>query len=82
VGARPAGEDIEDEFAAVEDFALGGALDFADLRGGEVVVEDHHIGVVGVGPLPDFLQLALADATGGVVRPAALHDAADDHGSG
>ncbi len=39
-GGGAAGEDIEDEFGAVDDFAFGDFFDGGDLLGGEVVIED------------------------------------------
>jgi hypothetical protein len=42
---RPGGEDVEDQFAAVQDLDLGGLFQVADLRGAQVVIEDDDIGV-------------------------------------
>ena len=79
-GARS--EDIENQFAAVENFAFGNFFDFTDLRRGEVVVENDYIDFVSVGPLADFLELALADAGGRGERAAFLDGAVDHFGAG
>src|SRR5262249_56767226 len=43
-GAGAGGEYVEDQLAAVEDLAVGGLLQVADLTGAEVVVEDDDVG--------------------------------------
>ncbi len=41
------GEDVEDELGAVDDFRLDGLFEIALLGRGEVVIEDHHVGLGG-----------------------------------
>ncbi len=81
-GARPGGEDVEDQLTAVEHLDFGGLLQVADLRRRQVVVEDNDVGVGGRGLLLEFHELALADVAGGVDLQAALAKAADDEGAG
>ena len=54
----------------------------ADLRGGEVVVEDDDVGFFLGGQVGDFYGFAGAEVGGRVDAVAALHDLADDFGAG
>ena len=92
LGLGAGGEDVEDEFGAVDDFdavAAEGAEFFvdegfeaADLGGGEVVVEDDDVGGFFAGEEGDFLGLAGADVEAGVEAVAVLDDFGDDFGAG
>ena len=67
VGAGAGGEDVEDQLAAVDDLDARAA--FSRLRiwaGAEVVVEDDHVGLVGLDELLELLDLARADVGGDV----------------
>ena len=44
VGPGPAGEDVEDHFAAVDDDPAGLFFEVSALGGGEIVVEDDQVG--------------------------------------
>src|SRR5262249_52763122 len=81
-GAGPGGEDVEDQFAAVEHLDLGGFFQVANLAWRQVVVEDDDIDIGGLDLLLEFFQLALADVGGGVDAVTALRQAADDVGPG
>ena len=79
--ARVAGEDVEDDGAAVEDAHLRELLEVAHLGRGQVVVEDDHVGPGALRQLLQLLGLALADVVGGVDPGPRLHHALD-HGQG
>ncbi len=82
VGAGAGGENVEDEFGAVEDFAVDDFFEVAQLVGGHVVVEDDDVGVELVGELVEFLGFAFADVGAGVDVFAVLDDLGDDLGAG
>ena len=77
-----AGEDVEDQLAAVEHLALGDLLDVADLRRGEVVLEDDGLGPVGLDHLGELLDLALAEERLDRRLHPLLHELVDHHGPG
>ena len=74
MGAGPGGEDVEDDLGAVEHLQAQGPLEVSRLGRREVVVEDHHVGVVMLHQLNELGELALAEVGGliGMVPP--LHD--------
>jgi len=53
-GPCPAGEYVENQVVAIEDPAVQDPVDIAQLAGGELVVENHHIGRVGIHPVVDL----------------------------
>ncbi len=57
----PGGEDIEDDFTPVEDLRLEGTLEITRLRGRQIVIEDHDVGIAGLHQVAQFLELAGAD---------------------
>ena len=67
------GEDVQDDAAAVQDLAGDLAFQLLHLRAGEVLVEDHQVGLVPFDHVGDLAHLALAHQGGGVQRGAALH---------
>ena len=73
-GAGALGEDVEDEGGAVEDTAVHLLLEVAELRGRELVVEDHEVGVEGLPVFAHLLQFAAADVGAGVGAVEALDD--------
>src|SRR2546421_434794 len=76
--AGAAGEDVEDQAAAVDDLRADDFLEVADLRRPEVVVEYNELGVVMRGDRLDLLRFPLADERGGIGRGAARQDLSDD----
>ena len=60
MGLSAGGEDIEDDFGAVEDFALDDFLDIADLRGAEVVIENDDLCIVCFDHFGEFADFAFA----------------------
>jgi hypothetical protein len=82
VGAGAGGEDVEDQLAAVEDFAVADFFEIAELVGGHVVIEDHDIGFVGFDALGDFLGLAVTDVGAGIDGVAGLGEGIDDESAG
>ena len=80
-GAGVAGEDVQDELGPVENCAGQLALQIAQLCGGQVMVEEDQVGVVGGGDAGDLLHLAGADERGGVGAALALQHLGDDGGS-
>ena len=74
-GAGPAGEDVEDQLAAVEDLDLGRLFQIADLGRRQIVVEDDHVGIVGLDLLLQLFELALADVGAGIDVLALLDNA-------
>jgi hypothetical protein len=78
VGRGAAGEDVEDERSAVDDFDVQRALEIPLLGWCEVVI-DHDDVVVNVGPpVLDFLELSLADVGASEGVGELLSDRADD----
>src|SRR5262249_21781975 len=69
--ARAAGEDVENQAAAVDDRGAGDLLQVARLRRREVVVEDDERGAGGVDKGLELLGLPLAHERGGLGRRAA-----------
>ncbi len=92
VGLGAAGEDVEDQLAAIEhhrSFAVFGAellvdrlLQRADLAGGEVIVEQDDVGLVLARQLGDLDHLAAADERGGIDLLSVLHDLGNDARAG
>ena len=72
-----AGEDVEDQFGAVEDLQPDGLFQVAGLAGAQIVVEDHQVGVFGGGQRGELLDLAVAQIGGGIGGIAALGQPAD-----
>ena len=70
--ARVAGEDVEDDGAAVEDAHLRELLEVAHLGGGQVVVEEDHGRPAGLRQLAQLVGLSFADVVGGVDAGARL----------
>src|SRR5205085_3970863 len=62
--SRPAGEDVEDQPAAVDDLHADDLLEVAHLRGSEVVIEDHQRGAVVLRDRLDLFRFPLADERG------------------
>jgi hypothetical protein len=60
-GASPRGEEVEDQLAAVDDFSLDDFFQTANLSRGQIVIEDHHVGLGVDGPLVKLLELALPE---------------------
>ena len=82
-GARAARKDVEDQLGAVDDLDPDQLLEIPHLGGGEVVVEDDHVGVGLADPALELLELAAADEGGGPRRAAALeHRAAQARARG
>jgi hypothetical protein len=82
VGAGAGGEDVEDEFGAIDDFSLGGLLDLGELFGREVVVEDDGGGVEGLAEAAEFFDLAGAHVGAGDGLGEVLGQLADDDRAG
>lgn len=89
VGAGAGGEDVEDEFGAVEDFdarGVGFAAGFlvddffesADLGGREVVIEEDDVGGVEFAEVSDLFGFAAADVQAGVWGVTVLEEGSDD----
>ena len=76
-GAGPAGKDIQDQFAAVEHLDVERFFEIASLAGGKVVVEDDHVGVLGLDAFQQLCHLALADVGGGNDAVPFLREFAD-----
>ena len=76
-GARPLGENIQDQGASVLHHCPGQLLQSPHLAGGELIVEDDHVGVRRPDELGHLLGLALADEAVGVGGVAVLQ-----HGGG
>jgi len=77
-GFGVAGEDVQDELGAVDDVAGEARLDVAELRGGEVVVEEDQRGVGAGDDGDDLVELALADEAGWIGLLAALDERRGD----
>ncbi len=75
-------EDVEDDFAAVDDLRLGLFFDGLPLRRGQMVVEDDQVCPGIDDRLLELLKLAAAQAGGGVGVVAQLDHFADDFGPG
>ena len=73
-GLGVAGEDVEDELRTVDDVAGKPGFDVAQLRGGEVVVEENKRGVGGGHDANNLVEFALADEAGGIGLLAALDE--------
>ena len=81
-GLRAGGEDVKDEFAAVEDLDTDGLLEVARLGGGEIVIEDDDVGVARLDEIGEFLHLAGADVGGELNVVAFLGEFRDYGGAG
>ena len=77
-GLGAGGEDVQDQFAAVDDLGLDDLFEFADLAGRQVVVEDDDVGLVLDDAVPKLFGLAAADVGGGVNLAEFLLEPADD----
>lgn len=66
LGLGPFRKDVDDDFLAVDDADLGNGFPVALLGGGELVVENEHVGFEFLGLFEDFLHLALSEQVGGV----------------
>ena len=60
-GTRPGGKNIQNQFTAIEYFALGGFLQGFDLTGGEVVVEQDNISIARFDQFTQLSHLAGSD---------------------
>src|SRR4051812_15148305 len=78
VSRRAAGEDVEDERRAVDDFDVERALEVALLGRGEIVVNHDHVVADVVAPRLDLLELPLADVGAGQGMGELLRYRADD----
>ena len=78
VGAGIGGEDVENQFAAINNDRAALLFDVAPLRRREVVVEDHHFRAAAGDKLGQFFQLAGPQATSGMRSFPKLHQLADD----
>jgi hypothetical protein len=74
--AGAAGEDVENQLGAIHNLGRQAPLQIAKLSGGQFVIKDHGIDVLGVDIRSDFLDLAAADQGGGIDCRAALHQPA------
>ena len=72
--AGAGGEDVEDQLGAIEHLHARGLLQIAGLGGGEVVVEDHHVGFMPLDKHSQFGHLASAEVGGLVGGIAPLCD--------
>ena len=61
MGRGTSSEDVENEFASIDDLAGRLAFDVPDLSRCQVVVEDHEGGLDHLDQMRQLLQLALAD---------------------
>ncbi len=77
-----AGEDVEDEFGAVEDFSADDLFDVGDLPGREVVIEDDEAGVGLLAEVAEFLDLARAHVGSRIGAWSFLDDLGDSGGAG
>ncbi len=82
VSFRPAGEDVENQLGSIEDFNIESLLEIADLGRREIVVEQHHVGVLRGGQLLQFGELSLAHVGCDVGRLASLRQLPDHVGAG
>ena len=80
LGARR--ENIENHFGAIEHLDAQGTFQIANLGGGEIVVEDHGVGIGGPDHQFELFDLALAEISGLIGDCAALGQSADDFGPG
>ena len=78
---RAGSEDVEDEFAAVDDFAFDGFLDGGDLGGGEEVVEDDDTGAGFFAERLELVELAGAQECAGVGVVLPLEEFSDGRGA-
>ncbi len=77
-GAGARRENIQNELRAVDDPRADRLFQIALLRGREVVIEDHHVGMNGSGFRRQFLHFALPDQRGRLgARPGLDHAGAD-----
>ena len=76
MGARPLGENVQNQTGAVEHSAFHRALQVALLAGAQTVVEQHHVGLVLAHQLRQLLGLAGTDKqrrVGAVALAQQLH---------
>jgi len=76
--ARVPGKDIEDQLRAVDDARLDFALQVPKLRRGQVVVEDHNLGIRHRGGARNLLDFAFPDQRCRLRAVAPLHEFAGD----
>ena len=77
-----AGKNIQDELGAIQNAARERLLKIAQLRGRQVVIEEHQVGFRGRSDAGDLLDLARADQRGRVKPGASLHDLGNYHSTG
>jgi len=77
VRLRVGREDVEDHFGAVDHLDLEVLLEVARLGGAQVVVEDDHVGLLGLDERLELLDLARADVRRDVDLVPLLQQAAD-----
>ena len=63
-GLRTGGEDVENHLAAVEHLDAERLLEIAGLCRREIVIEDHHVGIVALDEFGEILEFAGADIRG------------------
>ncbi len=73
-GLGPLSKDIQNQRAAVYDLYAGHLLQSPILRGGQVVVQDDHVGLGGCQQLLDLLDLTLPQEAVGIRGGTALQD--------
>ena len=76
------GEDVEDECGAVHHFGVDDVLEASPLGGGELLVDDDGVRLVGAHDVGEFLGLPGPQVGRGVGQGAPLDDAVHDPGSG
>jgi hypothetical protein len=74
-----AGKDVEDQLGSVENAAGKRRLEVAELRGRQVVIEEHQVGFDGGRYAGDFLDLAGANEGSRIGLGAPLHQFGRDH---
>ena len=77
----PSGENIQDQFGAVEHLDAGRFFQIASLGRRQIVVENHHIGVGCLYKCAQLLDFAFAQISRLVWKRSPLHERPDDSGA-
>ena len=77
--ARTPGEDVEDQCSPVQDLRPDELLEVADLRGGQLVVEDKRLDLLLACLLGDLERLPFSNQVGGIEAGPFLEHGPHDH---
>jgi hypothetical protein len=81
VGPSSRGEDVQNQLGAIEHFDTDGFFKVPDLRGVQVIIEDHQVGVMTFDHQAKFFDFAFAKVSGVIGRRPTLNKFVNDLGA-